>query len=262
MTTRFLGGSLLIALFALTGCTPRPKVAITIPDEADGKSRISLTQMRETTNARGVAEAAKLVRTNTPEVPPTVAVSTTSRPIVTVNIGETTVTTPVRSVSAGSPVMIQALKVRSDKPYPTREAALNDALIMARIEVMKQLQALEPPVEAKPSMVAMKHEYMKKDSLHEIQPDDAVREEWKASKLNSNRIWVELDVELTEDHVQRLRSSDRVTLMLRVAGVFLTIFAAVYGFFRLDDWTKGYLTLWLACIAVGAVAVAVLIAIT
>lgn len=150
--------------------------------------------------------------------------------------------------------------IRSSKPHTTKEAALTDALTVGRTELMKQLEQLDSPIHARPWLVKMKSEYVKGD-VREIPPSDKEKELIKANGLNPNVRWVEIDLELTEDQVQQLRSTERVTDAFRVGALVVAFLAAVYGFLRLDQWTKGYLTLWLglaAGLAVGGVAMLVL----
>jgi hypothetical protein len=69
-------------------------------------------------------------------------------------------------------------------------------------------------------------------------------------RLDEKVYYVEYDIEVRADQVRDLRSRDRVADALRVfAGV---AFASLLGFLflRLDERTKGYLTRWLAVVAV------------
>lgn len=161
------------------------------------------------------------------------------------------------SYSDGSQPAIRIDNIRSSKLHPTKEQAIADALVVARTELMKQLELLEPPILTRPSLVAMRSNYIKGD-IREVFPTESEKLEIKARGLNSNVRWVELDIELTEDQVQNLRSADRVTDMFRVTALVFAFLAALYGFLRLDQWTKGYLTLWLG-LAAGALVVVVAI---
>jgi hypothetical protein len=157
---------------------------------------------------------------------------------------------------AGSQPAIKLPAVRSSKPHPTKDQALADALAVARIELMKQLEALDPPIHARPSMATMKSEYVKGD-VRELPLSDE-KNLVKQSKLNPNVRYVEIDLELTEHQVQQLRATERVTTAFRVGGVLFALIAAAYAFLRLDQWTKGYLTTWLG---VGAAAVVLVVAV-
>ena len=61
---------------------------------------------------------------------------------------------------------------------------------------------------------------------------------------------IEYDVEVTADQVRHLRTRDRVGDTLRVFGAFAAVALAGFLFLRADEWTKGYLTRWLAMGAV------------
>jgi hypothetical protein len=148
------------------------------------------------------------------------------------------------ATKTGPQPAIRLAAIRSGKPHPTKEQALADALTVARIELMKHLELLDPPVQARPTMVTMRSSYLKGE-IREILPTDDEKKVIRSSGLNANVRWVEIDLELSEDQVQRLRSSERVTDAFRVAALAFALVAALYGFLRLDQWTKGYLTLWL-----------------
>ena len=64
------------------------------------------------------------------------------------------------------------------------------------------------------------------------------------------RVDVEYDVEVTADQVRHLRTRDRLGDTLRVFGGLSVIALAGFLFLRADEWTKGYLTRWLAMAAV------------
>jgi hypothetical protein len=145
---------------------------------------------------------------------------------------------------APAPPTVRLLGIRSKEPHRTKELALADALTVARIELMKQLEQLDPPIHTRPSMVTMRSQYLKGEP-REIPPSEEEKSVIRANNLNPNVRWVEIDLELSEDHVQKLRSAERVTDAFRIAALAFALVAALYGFLRLDQWTKGYLTLWL-----------------
>ena len=79
---------------------------------------------------------------------------------------------------------------------------------------------------------------MLKEQLH-LSPEEIDR-----------RVNVEYDVEVTADQVRHLRTRDRLGDTLRVFGGLSVIALAGFLFLRADEWTKGYLTRWLAMAAV------------
>lgn len=156
--------------------------------------------------------------------------------------------------NAGLQPAIKLTGIKSRNPHPTKEQALADALTVARTELMRQLDQLEPPIHTRPSMVTMRSNYLKGE-IREVVPSEDEKQAIRKEGQNANVRWVEIDLELTEDHVQRLRSAERVTDSFRVAAMLFALVAALYGFLRLDQWTKGYLTMWLGLAAGAAVIV-------
>jgi hypothetical protein len=56
-------------------------------------------------------------------------------------------------------------------------------------------------------------------------------------------------VEVTADQIRELRTRNRVADSLRGLGGLLAVSLAGFFFLRLDEWSKGYLTSWLALAA-------------
>jgi hypothetical protein len=192
-----------------------------------------------------------------PPTPPAVpeAGAAGGRTIIIMSAAEkVTASRPARS----EPVI--KLQIRSDKPHVSEEMATADALQVAQMELMKALQALDPPIAIKPSLAKIHSEYLRRDTKKAIPLSNEDREALKQSGLrdSANRVYMTFDVELTERQVQKLRAEERVNTAFQVGGVLLAILLAVHGFLRLDAWTKGYLTSWLAIGAIGLVLVAVL----
>ena len=81
-------------------------------------------------------------------------------------------------------------------------------------------------------------------------PTAEERETFDRYGVTGNRVYVEYDVEVTADQVRELRSQERSRSALRVIGVLAAVALAGFLFLRADEWTKGYLTSWLAIAAV------------
>ncbi|WP_149110008.1 undecaprenyl-diphosphate phosphatase [Limnoglobus roseus] len=231
-TARVLGCLALACLaFGLTGCHAKPRPAKPKP-----------VANEQAPSPKAVGEDGKAVD---PE-------SVVGPPVLREKIAA------ARTVGLQPAVRLPA--IRSSKPHTSKEAALTDALTVARTELMKQLDQLDPPIHARPWLVKMKTEYVKGE-VRPVPPTDEEKTAIKANGLNPNVYWVEIDLELTEDQVQQLRSTERVTDAFRGGAILFAFLAAIYGFLRLDQWTKGYLTMWLglaAGLAVGGVAMLVL----
>ena len=80
---------------------------------------------------------------------------------------------------------------------------------------------------------------------------------WRNDGLGENRQWAEVDVEVSDSQLRGLRGQQRTADGGLVAGTALAAFAALFGFLRLDGWTKGYLTTTLALAAAALVGGAV-----
>lgn len=155
--------------------------------------------------------------------------------------------------TAPRPGWIVRERVKSTIPYATEAEAEEDALTLAREVVERKLAALDPPVRYKPSLGAVKNEFVRKDSRAVRQPDAAERDAFAQYGVTGNLVYIEYDVEITADQVRELRAQERVSAGLRVTGLLFAVALAGFLFLRADEWTKGYLTSWLA---LGAVALA------
>ena len=132
----------------------------------------------------------------------------------------------------------------------TESEAETDALAQACDLVARKLGELDPPVRYKPSAAEVKAEFLRKDSRTARPPDAEQRELFAGAGITGNLVYVEYDVEVTADQVRELRSQERAGAALRVLGMLVAIALAGFLFLRADEWTKGYLTSWLAIAAV------------
>ena len=148
-------------------------------------------------------------------------------------------------------------RVRSESPHLTRERALNDALLVARQQLADRLAAEKPPVTAVPALWEIRDQYVRQDSIAEVHPTREIRDEWAAANLDADRVWVELDVEVSPDQMRQLRADQRRMYAGLWFGLAFVAAVAGYGFLRLDAMTKGYLTTVLGVAAGGLVAAAV-----
>jgi len=142
-------------------------------------------------------------------------------------------------------------RIRSETPHKTKDKAMSDALEVARQKIVDHLKQLDPPVVAAPTIDDVRHKYLKPESVVEVLPTENVKAAWVESKLEPNRMWVEIDVEVTDDHVRELRAKDRFGSIGWVAAGAFVLLTALFGFLRVDAWTRGYLTTILAVVAAG-----------
>ncbi len=159
---------------------------------------------------------------------------------------------PKTSPRPGAPAVVRE-RVVSALPATTEADAEDDALAQARDLVEQKLAALDPPVRHKPSIGEVRAEFVRKDSRTVRGPDAREKAILAEGDLVGNFVFVEYDVEVTADQVRELRAQDRVAGGLRVLGVLTAVALAGFLFLRADEWTRGYLTSWLA---LGAVALA------
>jgi hypothetical protein len=155
------------------------------------------------------------------------------------------------------------LRVRSEAPHATREKALADALILARLEITKRLGLLESPVWIAPSLEAVRNQYLRPESVRYEPVSQEARADLIANQLDPNQWYATVDVQVSEEQIRHLRAGQRLDSAWGVGMVSLVVVAALFGFLRLDAWTRGYLTtglaLSMAAVAGGAVALLFLV---
>jgi len=158
---------------------------------------------------------------------------------------ESTVAIQPDSLGHG-PTGVKFVHIRSTFPHPSKEKALNDALAIARDKVIEYLRNLDRPVLAEPTLEDIRTKYMNPESIVEVKPTEAEQEDLKSAKLEADRVWVEIDVEVTEDHIRELRSQERTTSAGWIGAAAFLLLGSLVAFLRFDAWTKGYLTTILA----------------
>lgn len=153
--------------------------------------------------------------------------------------------TPAVGEPRTSPKRAAVIKLTctSDKWYTEEEKAMDDALEVARNEILKKLLAMEPPVSVAISRTQIRQNFVKNRTI--LHPTTEQEAKLRESGLTDKRLQVVIDVELTDANVQHLRAGERVSDGLKGGAVVLAVIAAVFGFLRLDNWSKGYLTTWL-----------------
>jgi len=167
-----------------------------------------------------------------------------------------------KSPPRAGPAPIIREPVGSSVPAPSEAEAEAQAVAAAQDIIERRLAELDPPVHYRPSENEVRTEFLRRDSRTVTPLKDArgpradtMRKLLKDELGLSNdeiarRVDVEYDVEVTADQARHLRTRDRVGDALRLFGVFSVAALAGFLFLRADDWTKGYLTRWLAMAAV------------
>jgi hypothetical protein len=256
--------ALLVAIglcVALTGCSQKPpSVGGSSSSKAENARKdaemLALNGVRggADAQAKAVPEARRSISINAvilpdppkPPQPPAFVPAPRAPKAPEVVKGAPTPRTPPRP---GPPAIIRE-RIVSSMPYPTEAEAEDDALAQARDLVEQKLAALDPPVRYKPSLAEVKAEFLRPDSRTVRPPDAEEKETFARYGVTGNLVYVAYDVEVTADQIRELRAQERVSAGMRLLGVLVAVALAGFCFLRADEWTKGYLTRWLAIAAV------------
>jgi hypothetical protein len=152
--------------------------------------------------------------------------------------------------------------VKSDKPHATRPEAEADLLLVAQLRLADQFAKLDPPLDVTPSLNRIRTDYLREDSVKKVDPTPEDVQAWKQvdPELGANRFWVTADVEVSEEQVRQLRGDRRLAAAGPVFLLPLILAGGLYGFLRLDAWTKGHLTGGLVAVVGGLVIAAATVA--
>ena len=132
---------------------------------------------------------------------------------------------------------------------PSVASARESALQTAQERIREYLAKQNPPIRRVPSLETIRRELVR----HEESP-----QEEQILNRKDKMYKIKMEVDLQPKHVRSLRERDRVITGMWTLGVALALLGVVSLLFKIDEWTKGYLTRWL--IAAGIVAVIFLIA--
>jgi len=162
--------------------------------------------------------------------------------------------------NSGKPGPAIKLSVRNENPEESREKAINEALLVAQRQIAEHLRNLDPPINDRPSIETIRAEYLRSDTvaIEQVTDKDLIAK-WQAAGVGANRMHAHLDIEVSEDQVRKLRSVDRLGSAGWLAALAFAAVTALFGFLRVDGWTKGYLTTGLAVAFAGAVGAAVVL---
>lgn len=136
---------------------------------------------------------------------------------------------------------IRIVGVQSDKAYTNREDALRDARQTARQRLAEVLQSLDPPVQVLPSDEQIASDYIVANSAKDVPPSPEIKEAWVAGKVDANRQWATVDIEVSESQLRGLRGKQRLIDLGWVLGGVFAVLGAGYGVLKLDAVTKNYL---------------------
>lgn len=268
LPTRWVACALVAAVVAAGGCNSKrtaSKPGGATNEKADRARKLAeiISADAVKSSAAGQAQAVPgLAKGTTGGSPLTKAVAAASKaPAVLPPVAAAKPSSPLAKVPPrpSSPVLVTD-RVSSAVPYATAAEAEEDALNQAVDRVEQRLRELSPPVHYRPSAAVVRNEYVRRDTRTTRKPNESEAQLLVSTGYSPDRVYVEFDVQLTADQVRELRTQSRVGTAVRVTGVVAAVILALALFLRLDEWTRGYLTSWLAVGAVllgGAVAAAV-----
>jgi hypothetical protein len=130
----------------------------------------------------------------------------------------------------------------------SKELARESAIRVAVDKLHDYLLEQNPPVTQKPNTKFVQ-EHLIRD-LEKIEPSDEpiMSRDGKPEQMYRATIALKVDAKDIRDLRSQDRSSEALWILAGLGGLALV----VAGFFRIDAWTKGYLTSWLALGTVGA----------
>jgi hypothetical protein len=157
------------------------------------------------------------------------------------NIPETERLPKSNSIRGFREAAIKIEKVRSKNPFRKRDEALTDTIQQAREKIQDVLSRATPPVEITLTDAKVRG-FLVEKSVREILPDEGTKKLWLEKGLESDRLWVEAEFEVSSEQVRRLRSEQRLHQVGLVMAGILGVCLLLLGFLKLDALTKGYLT--------------------
>jgi hypothetical protein len=159
------------------------------------------------------------------------------------------VETPPKPVPPPSGAVLVRERVGAELPAKT-EAEAEEATVAAAADRLAEAFAkLDPPLDYRPSPAAVKSDYLRKDSRHVRPPTEAEKAALAKLGYAEDRVYVEYTMEATAEQVRAVRGRERLAGALKVFGLLAAAAAVGFGFLRVDEWSQGYLTSWLAFIA-------------
>jgi hypothetical protein len=130
----------------------------------------------------------------------------------------------------------------------TKDLARESAIRAAVDKLQDYLMEQNPPITQKPST-----KFVRKLLLDQQETVKDTDETILTGNGNAEKMYqVTVALKVEPSHIRELRSQDRSSEALWVLAGMGGLAAMMAGFFRVDAWTKGYLTSWLVLGTVGA----------
>jgi len=237
--------------------------SVAVPPNIKPLANASIRDIHTQASAQGVLGGVEAFTKNRPKLPlaeadgPTVYVSATAR------------------ADHRTDPQLQVLPMNGKSPHVavrvehiqgtglTREDAIVNAVKTAREKLAEVLRSLDPPIVRIPPEYVIRKEFVLPEGIRELTPSQEMKDLWKANGLDKNRQLVEVDIEVSEEQLRGLHGHHRMLGAAWIGAVGLAVLLTVYGFLRIDAWTKGYLTTTLgitATLLIGGVITAAVIA--
>jgi hypothetical protein len=176
-----------------------------------------------------------------------------------------------RALPAPSPP--PAVEARDDTPAPpdaswtvtaaggSLESARQKALKEAYDDFLQYLRNQNPPIEWKPSSPEFVRKHLKTEWKDEkiTQDDQSLDDLQKVDRIYQVTLSVEVLPKHREEILkldQRFHAEQRLLWLAQIVGCLIALLAAIAGYVRLDEWTKGYYSGWLRLAAVGFIGAA------
>ncbi|MFO0797181.1 MAG: hypothetical protein U0804_06855 [Gemmataceae bacterium] len=137
-------------------------------------------------------------------------------------------------------------RVTSELPLPTEAEAEEATLQAAATRVREAFAKLDPPLDYTPSPAAVKAEFLRRDTRLVRPPTEAEKAALARVGYASDRVYVEYTLEATAEQVREIRGRERVAGGLKLFGLLAAAASVGFVFLRVDAWSQGYLTSWLA----------------
>ncbi|QVL32219.1 hypothetical protein KIH39_25855 [Telmatocola sphagniphila] len=147
--------------------------------------------------------------------------------------------------------------VRTKSPKANREEALEAGLEDAQAFISNYLHQKEHCCAYTPSIDFIRQNMLKNTIPHEEPfPSSNSPGETNGKRSDLGYFYtVELQLEMPQSMEQQFRKAGRVVSGLWALGCSVAALLVIGAFFRLDEWTKGYLTTWLVVGSAGLISV-------
>jgi hypothetical protein len=179
-------------------------------------------------------------------------------PIIVKSPAQETKPRPKSLPRPGPPVVIRE-RVVNEIPRPSDVKAEEDALTVAAERLAERFAELDPPLHYYPSREEVRQEYMRRDSREVIPFRQRLNQrDPRAERLQSilsdiyepaeieKLVDVEFDIEVTSEQIRYLRSRQRLETTVPILLSVILILLGISVWLRLDEWSHGYLSRWVA----------------